>query len=219
MSTATAAPRQRRKEARPHELLEAALELFVDKGFAATRSEEVAARAGVAKGTLYRYYPSKEELFKAVVRENLSAPIADAAALAAQHRGPVAELLRQMMHTWWQRVGQGRAGGISKVMLVEARNFPELARFYLDEVITPSHELIGGLVRRGIAQGEFREVPLDATVHVLIAPLMHMILYEHSFGACGLRPTTMNAAEMLDTQMSLLLRGLLATPHHKDKTV
>src|SRR5690349_24617191 len=70
-------PRQRRKEARPQELLDAALELFVEKGFAATRSEEVAARAGVAKGTLYLYYPSKEDLLKAVVRENLSAIISE----------------------------------------------------------------------------------------------------------------------------------------------
>ena len=68
----TAPVRQRRKDARPQELLDAALALFVEKGFAATRSEEIAARAGVAKGTLYRYYPSKDELFKAMVRENLS---------------------------------------------------------------------------------------------------------------------------------------------------
>lgn len=215
MSAPAAVPRQRRKLARPQELLEAALALFVEHGFAATRSEEVALRAGVSKGTLYRYYPSKEELFKAVVRENLSSRIADSAAMAAQHQGPVAELLRQMMHAWWARVGQGRAGGISKVMLVEAHNFPELARFYVDEVIAPSHALIGGLVQRGIASGEFRAVPVQATVHVLIAPLMHMILYEHSFGACGVAPSTMSAAQMLDTQMSLLLQGLLARPGNK----
>ena len=73
-ATADAGPRQRRKEARPQELLDAALALFVEKGFAATRAEEVAQRAGVSKGTLYLYYPSKEELFKAVVRQNLSQP-------------------------------------------------------------------------------------------------------------------------------------------------
>ena len=63
--------RERRKEARPGELLDAALDLFVEKGYAATRVEEVAARAGVSKGTLFLYFPSKEELFKAVVRENI----------------------------------------------------------------------------------------------------------------------------------------------------
>src|ERR1700712_2256969 len=71
------AKRERRKEARPGELLDAALDLFVEKGFAATRAEEVAARAGVSKGTLFLYFPSKEELFKAVVRENLSGRFAE----------------------------------------------------------------------------------------------------------------------------------------------
>ena len=65
------AKRERRKDARPGELLTAALELFVEKGFAATRAEEVAQRAGVSKGTLFLYYATKEELFKAVVRDNI----------------------------------------------------------------------------------------------------------------------------------------------------
>ena len=209
---ATAAPRQRRKDARPQELLQAALALFVEKGFAATRSEEVATRAGVAKGTLYRYYPSKNELFKAVVRENLGIHIAESAALAAQYQGPIAELLAQMMQAWWAKVGQGNASGITKIMLVEARNFPELAQFYVDEVITPSQTLLGGLIERGIRAGEFREVPVEATVHMLIAPMLHLMLHEHAFGEYDVCAPAMGAAEMLDAQMALLLHGLLAKP-------
>lgn len=208
----TAAPRQRRKDARPQELLDAALQLFVEKGFAATRSEEIAGRAGVAKGTLYRYYPSKEELFKAMVRENLSVHIAESAAQAAQHDGPIAGLLAQMMQAWWTKVGHGRAGVVCKLMMVEARNFPELARFYVDEVITPSQRLVGGLIERGICSGEFRAVPVEATVHLLIAPMLHMMLHEHSFGDNQSCSQTMSAEELLDAQMSLLLHGLLATP-------
>ncbi|MGQ3051619.1 MAG: TetR/AcrR family transcriptional regulator [Roseateles sp.] len=208
----TTTPRQRRKDARPQELLEAALALFVEKGFAATRSEEVAARAGVAKGTLYRYYPSKDELFKAMVRDNLSVHIAESAAQAAQYEGPIAELLRQMMQAWWAKVGQGNAGVVCKIMMVEARNFPELARFYVDEVITPSQNLIGGLIERGIRAGEFRAVPVEATVHMLIAPMLHMMLHEHSFGEFDLCQHTMSATDLLDAQMSLLLHGLLASP-------
>lgn len=209
---ATATPRQRRKDARPQELLDAALALFVEKGFAATRSEEVAARAGVAKGTLYRYYPSKEELFKAMVRESLSEHIVASAAQAAQHEGPIAELLRHMMQAWWAQVGHGRAGVVCKIMMVEARNFPELARFYVDEVITPSQHLVGGLIERGIRSGEFREVPIEATVHLLIAPMLHMMLHEHSFGDLQPCHPTMSAEALLDAQMSLLLHGLLAAP-------
>ena len=94
-------PRQRRKEARPQELLAAALELFVEKGFAATRIEEVAQHAGVSKGTLYLYYPSKEELLKAVISHNLSDRIAEGAALAAGFEGSAGALLRGILIEWW----------------------------------------------------------------------------------------------------------------------
>lgn len=212
VALATAAPRQRRKDARPQELLAAALELFVEKGFAATRSEEVAARAGVAKGTLYRYYPSKDELFKAMVRENLSVHIAESAAQAAQYEGAIAGLLSQMMRAWWAKVGHGSAGVVCKVMMIEARNFPELAKFYVDEVIAPSKALIGGLIERGIRSGEFRPVPVEATVHLLIAPMLHMLLHEHSFGEQDVCSETMSAEALLDAQMAVLLHGLLAQP-------
>jgi len=212
LATATPAPRQRRKDARPQELLDAALALFVEKGFAATRSEEVAARAGVAKGTLYRYYPSKDELFKAMVRENLSVHIAESATQAAQHQGSIAELLSRMMQAWWAKIGHGNAGGVCKIMMVEARNFPELARFYVEEVINPSKALIGGLIERGVRSGEFRAVPIEATVHLLIAPMLHMLLHEHSFGSHDICRHPMSAEELLDAQMALLLHGLLAEP-------
>ena len=101
-------PRQRRKEARPQELLDAALELFVEKGFAATRSEEVAARAGASKGTLYLYYPSKEELLKAVIRENLSREIAYGQDLVRGFDGPMRELLPQLIQEWWRRIGPSK---------------------------------------------------------------------------------------------------------------
>lgn len=209
----TTAPRQRRKDARPQELLEAALALFVAKGFAATRAEEVAAKAGVSKGTLYRYYPSKDELFKAVVRENLVARIAEGAEMVARHEGSASELLTLVMGEWWQQVGLGVAGGISRVMMAEARSLPELARFYAEEVIAPTHALLGGLIARGIASGEFRPVPVAETVHVLIGPLLHLMLAEHSFGdCCPLHDAAIDPQVVLATQLDLMLRGLLAAP-------
>ncbi|MDM4764795.1 TetR/AcrR family transcriptional regulator [Pelomonas sp. SE-A7] len=204
--------RQRRKEARPQELLAAALALFVEKGFAATRSEEVAARAGVSKGTLYLYYPSKEELFKAVVRENLASHIADGRQMLAEHQGAMAELLSQVLHEWWQRVGLGPAGGITKIMVAEARNFPELAQFYLDEVIVPTHQLLGAILEKGMASGEFRRVPVEDAIHVLIAPMLHLTLHQHSFGACALLDPGMDAMRVLELQLDLMLHGLLASP-------
>jgi len=207
------APRQRRKETRPQELLDAALTLFVEKGFAATRSEEVAHAAGVSKGTLYLYYPSKEELFKAVVRQNLSNLIAEGIELAESYQGSTSELLVELMNIWWQRFGNTPAAGIHKVVLSEVRNFPELAQFYSDEVIAPADRLFSGAVQRGIERGEFRELPVHEVAHALMAPMIFMALHQHSFGACPVHDSLqIDPVSVLHTQLDIMLRGLEVRP-------
>ena len=201
--------RQRRKQARPQELLDAALELFVEKGYAATRTDEVAQRAGVSKGTLYLYYPSKEDLFKAVVRHNLSSLIAEGEELAGAFAGNSSELLATLMHIWWERVGSTSAAGIHKIVLAEVRNFPEMAQFYTDEVIIPADRLFSGCVTRGIEQGEFRAMPVHEVAHALIAPLIFMAVHRHSFGACPVHGSVdIDPGMMLQTHLDLVLRGL-----------
>src|SRR5690349_21431284 len=83
----------RRKEARPAEIVAAALDVFVERGFAAARLEEVARRAGVTKGTVYLYFRNKEALLKAVVRENIVPVIARGEAVAQAFTGSARELL------------------------------------------------------------------------------------------------------------------------------
>lgn len=204
--------RQRRKQARPHELLQAALELFVEKGFAATRSEEVAARAGVSKGTLYLYFPSKQELFKAVVRGNLADLIAEGQHKADRFDGPSAELLRRLLLGWWQRVGSTAAGGISKIVVAEVGNFPELAQFYADEVVKPAERLIAGTLERGIARGEFRAVPLAEATRALIAPMLFLSLHRHSVGSCAIAAAAVAPEAVIETHLDLVLNGLQAPP-------
>jgi TetR/AcrR family transcriptional regulator len=210
MTTKTAAPaRQRRKEARPQELLDAALELFVEKGFAATRSEEVATRAGVAKGTLYLYYPSKEDLLKAVVHENLSTLIAEGAAIAGEFSGSTHELLLLLLQTWWERVGNTPASGIFKIIITEMGNFPDFARFYTEEVIEPSHALFTRVIERGVASGELRPVNTLEAVHVLIFPMLMMCLHKHSLGACAGAHEMMDPQSFIKTHVDVVVRGLL----------
>src|SRR5574341_294991 len=138
----------RRKEARPYELTVAALALFVEKGYAATRLEDIAARAGVSKGTVYLYFANKEELFQAVVREGIVPAIAQAERTLAEHPGPASDILRYFLRGWWQMFGETPLGGIPKLLVAEVRNFPEIARFYHEEVIRPGHALIGRLLQR-----------------------------------------------------------------------
>ncbi|HEY0818824.1 MAG TPA: TetR/AcrR family transcriptional regulator [Rhizobacter sp.] len=211
--TSPAAPtRQRRKEARPQELLDAALALFVEKGFAATRSDEVAVRAGVSKGTLYLYYPSKEELLKAVIQQNLGGVIAEGAGIVEQFEGPSAELLAMLMRMWWRRVGSSPAGGIHKIMMSEVRNFPEIAQFYRDEVIHPASELLVRTLRRGVERGEFRPLPYEheETIHALIAPLIFLSLHKNSFGACPAEGLDLDPDRVVEVHIELMLNGLLS---------
>jgi TetR/AcrR family transcriptional regulator len=202
------AKRERRKEARPGELLAAALELFVEKGYAATRAEEVAKLAGVSKGTLFLYFSSKEELFKAVVRENIAGRFPEWNAEFESFKGSTADLLRHSMMLWWTRVGATKAAGISKLMMSEASNFPELAAFYQKEVIEPGHNLIRRILQRGMDSGEFRSIDLTHGVYTILAPMIFLMTWCHSMGACAGVSMALEPEEYLATQINTILYGL-----------
>lgn len=204
-------PRRRLKEARPQQLLDAALMLFVEKGFAATRAEEVAQRAGVSKGTLYLYYPSKEELLKAVIREHLSSRIAAGAMAADKHRGPVADLLREVFSSWWLEVFDSPTSGVFKLIITEVRNFPDLAEFYNREVIQPAESLIARIVQRGIDGGEFDPLDVPCVVHSLTLPMVMLCLHKHSLGACSGHDESFDPHGFIRAHIDLVIRGLLRT--------
>ncbi|HEY3048857.1 MAG TPA: TetR/AcrR family transcriptional regulator [Polaromonas sp.] len=211
-TSAVAVKRERRKEARPGELLDAALDLFVEKGFAATRAEEVAARAGVSKGTLFLYFQSKEELFKAVVRENISGRFKEWEAEFESFEGSSAEMLTYCMNVWWERVGATKASGITKLMMSEARNFPDIADFYQKEVIFPGQSLIRRILARGIQRGEFRSMDLDYGIYIVVAPMIFLMLSKHSMGVCVRNDLEMDPKQYIATQVNTILYGLSIPP-------
>ncbi len=197
---------RRRKEARPAELTAAALELFVEKGFAATRLDEVAARAGVSKGTLYLYFDSKEELFKAVVREGLLPLLAEGETLVANASVSASELFRSIVLRWWEVVGDNPIGGIPKLIFAEARNFPEIARFYSEEVIERGKRMLAAALQRGIDSGEFRPFNPAELVHIVFSPLMMRLIWKHSLDCCGVHTVPVDI--YLREYIELMLRGL-----------
>ena len=208
--------RERRKEARPGELLDAALDLFVEKGFAATRVEEVAARAGVSKGTLFLYFSSKEELLKAVVRENISGHFREWNDDFLTFEGSSVAMLTYCMNVWWERVGATKASGIAKLMMSEAKNFPEIADFYQREVIAPGHTLIRRILQRGVARGEFRALDPDYAVYAVVAPMMFLILAKHSAGVCIGDAAHLDPKKYIATQLSAVLYGISISTHNVD---
>ncbi len=204
--------RARRKDARPGELLAAALDLFVEKGFAATHVEEVAKRAGVSKGTLFLYFPSKEELFKAVVRENISGRFAEWDEEIKQFQGSSQEMLHYCLHSWWERIGATKASGIPKLMMSEAQNFPELASFYQHEVMQPGSALIERILRRGVERGEFRPMDYRYGVYMVLAPLLFLAMWRHSLGTCCDNLAQLEPHQYLAMQFDMLISGFGATP-------
>jgi TetR/AcrR family transcriptional regulator len=209
------AKRERRKQARPGELLDAALDLFVEKGFAATRAEEVAARAGVSKGTLFLYFPSKEELFKAVVRENISGRFTEWNDEFRAFEGSTGEMLRYCYKIWWERIGATRASGITKLIISEARNFPEIAAFYHQEVIQPGETLIRNILKRGVDSGEFHVPDMDHAIYSVIAPMVWLIMMKHTLGACVPVDRPIDPLRFLESHIGILLDGLNARPGAK----
>ncbi|WP_460837911.1 TetR family transcriptional regulator [Noviherbaspirillum agri] len=198
---------ERRKDARPQELLAAALDLFVERGYAATRLDDVAARAGVSKGTLYLYFTNKEELFKAVVRENMVPLLGEAEGIVETFEGSSIELFREILLGWWERIGNTKLSGITKLMVAESSNFPEVTQFYHDEVIVRGTAMIRRMLERGIERGEFRNINVHDTVQSVCSPVIMLMVWKHTFNSCTAEPV--DPEQFLNTFIDLFLHGLL----------
>jgi AcrR family transcriptional regulator len=202
---ARATPRRRRKDARPAELIAAALELFVDKGFAATRLDAVAARAGVSKGTLYLYFDSKEALFKAVVEQGIVPLFVAAEQEMEGFRGSSSQLLCHFLSVWWQQIGATQLAGLAKLIISEAGNFPDLAQYYHERVIARGRALLRAVLLRGMVSGEFKALDVETAIDVISAPLLMLVVWRFSLGVCG-RHT--DPEVFLQTHFDLLMHGL-----------
>lgn len=201
------APRwRRRKDARPDEILEAALDVFATRGYAAARLDEVARRAGVTKGTIYLYYRGKAALFKAVVRRSLIPNIERAEAANAAHTGSAADALRQFIRTLWHTVGETRLGAIPKLIIAEAANFPEVARFYWTEVASRGLALLSSIIERGMARGEFRRVDARFATLSAVGPVFFLVIFKHSiYPVSGLK---LDFQRLINAHLENFLRGL-----------
>jgi len=157
-------------------ILEAAFEIFAENGFARARLDDVAQRAGVAKGTLYLYFDSKEELFKKVVEKTLIINIAPIEEMLERHTGPVVPLLENVFDHLGEKLTKTRIGTFPKIILAEANNFPDLAVYYRDNVILRIQGFFTRLIEKGIASGEFRKVDPESSARILMSPFLMLAL-------------------------------------------
>ena len=201
---------QRRKEARPEEIVVAALETFAEHGYAAARLDDVARRAGVTKGTIYLYFKNKEDLFQAVVRQTVVTKLARAEEEVREYRGSASDLLRNMLVGWWEAVGNSPLAGVVKLIVAEATNFPEVTRFYHREVIRRGHQLFAQILQRGVDSGEFRPVDVALTVRLVIAPMLMAVIHSQSLYRCIREP--FDGERYVQAHLDMLLRGLAPAP-------
>ena len=157
-------PRWRRlPEERPRQILEAALAVFGERGLGPARLEDIAKRAGLSKGTIYLYFPNKEELFREVVRSVLIERIERAEREVDARSDSASDQLAEYMRDWWRFLHSGGYATLHRLVIGELHAFPDLAEFYAREVIQRAHRLLAGIIRRGIEAGEFRRIePLVA---------------------------------------------------------
>ncbi|HEX2779264.1 MAG TPA: TetR/AcrR family transcriptional regulator [Gemmatimonadaceae bacterium] len=166
--------RRRRPDERPAQILEAALDVFGEKGLAAARLDDIARRAQLAKGTIYLYFPNKDELFRAVIRSTVVAELERAESVRTV--GPADQQLDAFMRGYWNFICTPTFERIHRLVMSEMPKFPDLARFYGSEVIARSHKLIGAIISDGIAQGIFRDADPLATARMIMSSfVMHGI--------------------------------------------
>jgi AcrR family transcriptional regulator len=203
------APRwRRRKTARPGEIVAAALEVFAEKGYAAARLEEIAARAGVSKAALYLYFETKDELFRAVVGEAAAPNLAAVRALAEAYRGRFAELAPLILQRI-AAIGRGtRIPAVAKMVIGESRNFPDLARVWHEAVVAQAVSLVAGLIARAQADGEVRPGDPRLLAVCLVSPMVVGFIWGEVFAPVGAEPLDLDA--LAAQHAEAVLKGMLA---------
>jgi AcrR family transcriptional regulator len=202
---------RRRKQARPAEILAAAITVFAEKGFAAARLDDIARKAGVSKGALYLYFETKEDLFRAVVQQAIAPNVEAARQAALTVEGSFAVLLPAILGRFATVVGaHPHLPAVVKMVIAESRNFPELARIWHDQVISQGVALLSGLIERAQAKGEV--IPGDPRLFAFsfMGPLLLSVIWRETFEPVGAAKIDLEA--LIAQHVKVMLGGMLARP-------
>lgn len=200
---------ERRADARPDEVLDAALDLFLRDGFEATRVEDIGKAAGISKATVYLYFPSKQALLEGIVRRSIS-PIPDEVGKAvARLQGTPRQALRMALTIFANRLSEPKTGAIPMLILRETGRFPEMAKMYRREVMDKGLAMLTGILRTGIASGDFRPTDPDLAIRSVIGPILAHLLMARFFEIGDASPEGVRA--LFDNHIDLLLNGLEAS--------
>ncbi|PIB94179.1 TetR/AcrR family transcriptional regulator [Caulobacter sp. FWC2] len=197
---------RRRAEARPGEIVQAAFEVFAEKGFAAAKLDEIAARAGISKGALYLYFETKEDIFRAVVREAV-VPNLDAVEFTLDNAAmPFPDLLRMLFVRLALMIQASRIGAVAKLVIGESRNFPELARVWHDEVVSRALTALTKALARAQARGEVRIGDPHLQAFSIMGPILMGMIWQETFAPIGAPPLDVHG--LITQHRETILAGL-----------
>jgi AcrR family transcriptional regulator len=202
---------QRRKESRPSEIIEAAFDLFTEKGFSATKMDEIARRAGISKGSLYNYFKSKEAIFEAVVTEDIIPIIDQVEQEIASNQDSSEALIRCFIHGMTAHTQGTRLEIIPKLIVSESGNFPDLTRFFVQQVTKRVRRAVEGMIQKGIAQQEFIQCDPQITARLLLAPIFQAQIWKYS-----LKPydDLYDPELYVTTHLNIFLHGIIRSAHN-----
>lgn len=203
----------RRKRARPGEILDAALNVFAEKGYAAARMEDIAAAAGVTKGTIYLYYSNKEDVFKTLARDVVGQALADAAIHAKDFPGTPKQLMALILTRINGFLQKPERAALPKIILAESGNFPELARFWRDEVVEKAVGMLADTFAQGVAAGQFRDLPPDNVARLSVAPILLGVIWRTTFARFDTVPVDFDA--IFAVHLDVLMNGLSVQKEQK----
>ena len=198
---------KRRKEARPQEIADAAFEAFAEQGYAATRIDDVARRAGVSKGLTYLYYKTKQDLFKAVVRNVVVRRLDVLLGNLATSELPSAEFVRGPLADFMKKIPGSPIAVVVRLLIAEGKRHPDLVNYYYDAVVARALDAIRGFLERGVERGELRRDALDLQPQLFIAPMMLAVIWRIVFADKAL-----DTDRLIDAQLGLLLDRLAIAP-------
>jgi AcrR family transcriptional regulator len=199
-------PRKRRKEERPAEIIAAGLLEFAEKGFAGTRLDDVAARAGIVKGTIYRYFTDKDALFEAALHSRISPVFDDIERGLDAFPGSAEQLLKSIIPQIYREMFKGDLQILMRIIITEGGRHPHIAGVYYTQSIAKGRRLMEAIIRRGIARGEFRDSPATRLPMILVAPAIMAMVWKMTFDHFD--PIAVDV--FLEAHLDLVLSGIRA---------
>jgi AcrR family transcriptional regulator len=196
---------QRRKEERPQEIADAAFAAFAENGYAGTRIDDVARRAGVSKGLMYLYFKTKEELFKAVIKNVVIRRVDSLIEMVETSELSAEEFLRGPLLEFMKKIPGSPVAVVIRLLLSEGPRHPDLVDYYWENVVNRGLTAISLFIERGVERGEFRRTAVNDLPHLFLAPVMLSMIWNLLF-----TKRTLNTDKLMETQIDMILAYIKA---------